>query len=436
MKNPESQTIEPEVIDSMTEVELLVKYQAFPQAIEKLQNIIGRHPAYLPAKEALREIHMMKGEREQAEQLAREIALTRQDLARQRAANESLPAEQGPLQRQLSEEIDAIIREIYTVQSVDEVQKLAARRLVEGLQADRCLIFRFSDDPAKARVYEYCRGHVQGSAGPQTAPFHRRLLHLMSSELEPLVIDEAMKDPRTVEYRSLLEAHQIHSVLASPLMHKTKMIGFIVVQNCTRPIPWSESARTLFTAVANHVAVAIGNAQQFSEVQTLAITDRLTGVYNRRFFDERLPVEIRTAQQQAYPLSLALLDIDHFKQINDQWGHGAGDRILHKVGFLLKTSLRKGSVVARYGGEEFAIILPNTTLHTAHFVLENIRRLVESSIATEDGKPLTVSIGLYEAQLSSPEDTTALQTELIQRADKNLYKAKHGGRNRVCSDSH
>ena len=191
----------------------------------------------------------------------------------------------------------------------------------------------------------------------------------------------------------------------------------------------------MFATVAGHLAVALNHAQEFNTIQSIAITDKLTGVYNRRFLEERLSAEVRNAQQQRYPLSLALLDIDHFKAVNDSYGHAAGDNVLQKLGLLLRTNLRKGSVVARYGGEEFAIVLPNTVQHTAHFVLENIRKLVEETISTEDGKPVTVSIGVFEADLDDRGGLEVIQEDLIRKADENLYRAKQGGRNQVCSIS-
>jgi two-component system cell cycle response regulator len=130
--------------------------------------------------------------------------------------------------------------------------------------------------------------------------------------------------------------------------------------------------RTISSTLAGHLAVAIHNAESFKEVQTRAITDQLTGVYNRRFFEERLSAEVVNAHQQKYPLCVALIDVDRFKSINDTYGHGVGDTVLHKLGFLLKTNLRKGTLVARFGGEEFAVILPNAALHTAHFTMESI----------------------------------------------------------------
>jgi diguanylate cyclase (GGDEF)-like protein len=238
-----------------------------------------------------------------------------------------------------------------------------------------------------------------------------------------------------LEHRASLQALDIRSLLAVPLLYKSQMTGLIVVHCCKSPIQWSEQARTLFSTVARHLSVSIHNAQRLSALQMRAITDELTGVYNRRFFEERMPAELSNAQQQQYPLSLALLDIDHFKGINDTYGHAVGDKVLHKLGFLLKTNLRKGTVVARFGGEEFAVILPNTVLHTAHFTMDAIRKLIESNIATDDGKPITISIGVSQANLKDSAGLNSIQQALIQEADEHLYRAKRSGRNRVCSPS-
>jgi two-component system cell cycle response regulator len=128
-----------------------------------------------------------------------------------------------------------------------------------------------------------------------------------------------------------------------------------------------------------------------------------------------------------------LLDIDFFKQINDTFGHAAGDRVLCKLGFVLSTNLRKGTVVARFGGEEFVVILPNTRLDVAHKIMEGIRKLVQETFNTEAGNPITVSIGVEEASIENNHDLEVIQKRLIEKADAYLYQAKRSGRNRVCS---
>jgi len=426
-------SIDSELLDQMTEVELHLKYQSLSQALVLLTEIIERHPDYLPAKEALRDIYQKQGDSAKAQEIAREIVALRDRLAEESIKQDSRPgaAEQAE-KRRLNEKIDGILKEIYETNDLGGIQAIAASRLVESLQADRCLIIRLATNQEKAKGFEYCRKGIAASLNTDALALNRSILREMSVGLEPKIYDDASKDPRLLEYRAVLQQFDIQSLLALPLLYKSRMTGLIVIHRCKSPIQWTEQARTIFSTVAGHLAVAIHNAELFSAVQTRAITDQLTGVYNRRFFEERMSAELSNAQQQKYPLCLALLDIDHFKRINDTYGHAVGDMVLHKLGFLLKTNLRKGTVVARFGGEEFAVILPNAVLHTAHFTMDNIRKLIESNIATDDAKSITISVGVCEANLCD-SGVNWSQELLIQRADENLYRAKRSGRNRVCS---
>jgi len=434
VKPIDSISADSDLLDRMTEVELHLKYQCFSQALELLNEIIENHPDYLPAKEALRELYQKRGDSAKAQDIAREIVLLRERLAEKSIKEDSRPAaaEQAE-KRKLTEKIDGILKEIYETNDLEGIQTIAAARLVESLHADRCLIIRLGTNQEKAKGFEYCRKGIAASLNATTLDLNRFILRTMSVGLEPMVFDDTSKDPKLLNYRSVLQQFDIQSFLALPLLYKSRLTGLIVVHRCKSPIQWSEQAKIIFSTVAGHLAVAIHNVQLFSAVQTSAITDQLTGVYNRRFFEERMSAELSNAQQQKYPLCLALLDIDHFKGINDTYGHAAGDMVLHKLGFLLKTNMRKGTVVARFGGEEFAVILPNAVLHTAHFTMDNIRKLIESNIATDDGKPITISVGVCEANLSDPAGVNWTQQVLIQRADENLYRAKRSGRNRVCS---
>ena len=157
-----------------------------------------------------------------------------------------------------------------------------------------------------------------------------------------------------------------------------------------------------------------------------AITDKLTGLYNRRYFDYFLDLEIKRSSRQKSSLALLMIDIDNFKPINDTFGHLFGDSILNKLGELLKTKIRETDMAARYGGEEFAIVMSNTGLTEAVQVAERIRQSIQafsfgtkSSLAT-----VSIGIGMY------PSDANSLN-ELIEKSDSSLYKAKRGGKNRV-----
>ena len=154
--------------------------------------------------------------------------------------------------------------------------------------------------------------------------------------------------------------------------------------------------------------------------------DPLTRLYTRGIFDETLKKLVPSADVESV-FSCVMLDIDHFKRVNDAFGHVSGDAVLREVADILKKCSRKRDIVCRYGGEEFGVLLPGTTLDTAVLVAERIRRRILKDVHTPDGKCVTVSAGCSEYALGQPGIL------VVQRADKALYAAKESGRNRVCS---
>jgi diguanylate cyclase (GGDEF)-like protein len=166
-----------------------------------------------------------------------------------------------------------------------------------------------------------------------------------------------------------------------------------------------------------------------------ALQDPLTGLYNRRHLDERLASELAGAQRHTRPLSLLMIDIDHFKQVNDDRGHLAGDEALKMVAFVLRGAVRKEDVLARYGGEEFVVIARETPLDGARALAERIRRAVEKSRFAWQGAELgvTVSIGVTVAASLAEYVPGRTERELVESADRALYLAKQQGRNRVVT---
>ena len=185
----------------------------------------------------------------------------------------------------------------------------------------------------------------------------------------------------------------------------------------------------LLVTFARLVAGAAETAQLHAQTQEMAVTDALTGLRNRRLFGERLGEELLRAQRYAKPLSLMMLDLDLFKDINDRHGHVAGDAVLQQFGRLLAAQMRDVDLAARYGGEEFAVILPETDGDAARRIGERIRAAVQAAhFEAPDGQviPLTVSIGIAAAP-PAPKDGAVL----IEAADAALYQAKQAGRNCV-----
>jgi diguanylate cyclase (GGDEF)-like protein len=188
------------------------------------------------------------------------------------------------------------------------------------------------------------------------------------------------------------------------------------------------SAQRELAMLALQAAEALVRTRLFEQAERFATTDGLTGLLNRRSFNAQLQARLREAQRYKKPLSLLLLDIDHFKKVNDAHGHPAGDAVLRSVAQLAQRQARETDLVARYGGEEMALVLPETDLAGAQAIAERIRRTVSGARhQTEQGAlQVTLSIGVatWTAGGQAPE-------ELLEAADKALYRAKQGGRNRV-----
>lgn len=165
--------------------------------------------------------------------------------------------------------------------------------------------------------------------------------------------------------------------------------------------------------------------QREAEIVALTLTDSLTGVGNRRRLEQAMDVEIHRAKRSGGKLCALMADLDHFKRVNDTWGHDAGDKVLSHFGALLREQTRPTDVVARFGGEEFVILMPQTAIDQAVDIGERIRALLASTLVQPIPLPVTVSVGV--AELLGDETGE----ELLRRADKALYEAKQTGRNRV-----
>ncbi len=159
-----------------------------------------------------------------------------------------------------------------------------------------------------------------------------------------------------------------------------------------------------------------------------AIRDALTGLHIRRFFDELAPVMLAEAQRNNAPLAAAMIDIDHFKRLNDTYGHPAGDAVLRATGALLRAGIRQSDMVFRMGGEEFLILLPHTPADQAMRRIEELRTMFATEAMTHDGVTMTATFSAGVAVF--PDDAGDID-DLLRHADQALYKAKMGGRNRM-----
>ncbi len=190
-----------------------------------------------------------------------------------------------------------------------------------------------------------------------------------------------------------------------------------------------ESLLELGRTVAEHIALAVSNVRMQERLQIMAIQDPLTGLYNRRYMQEFLEHEIFRAARDKKPIGIILLDIDHFKSINDQCGHHAGDHALKTMADLIKSNIRKGDICCRYGGEEFLLILPGSYYSDTSAFAEKLRLQVKQLNMSYDGRKIdsfTISLGVA----AYPDQATTYE-ELVKLADDALYRAKENGRDRV-----
>jgi diguanylate cyclase (GGDEF)-like protein len=229
----------------------------------------------------------------------------------------------------------------------------------------------------------------------------------------------------------LRASYEVKTEIAVPLLKDENVVGVLNVES-REPGSLDENDVDFLNALAGSIAVAIDNARLHAEVKIMAMTDVVSGLANRRAFDEVLRAEMTRATRYNQPISLIILDLDSFKEYNDRWGHPAGDARLKEIADLLRANVRDPDVAARYGGEEFAVILPNTPKSGALRLAERLRRAAEASAPYGNGyhSPIsgyTISLGVA----TFPDDATSIQ-ELLLAADNAELAAKRLGKNRVC----
>ena len=217
-----------------------------------------------------------------------------------------------------------------------------------------------------------------------------------------------------------------------PLVSENSVIGYIVTKSTDEEITPQEVY--YIQQLAIQTATTITRAKVYAEILKHATLDALTGFYNRRQLEERVRQEISQAKRKGYPLCAMMADIDFFKNVNDSYGHAAGDLVLKTISKIMRSQLREYDIAARYGGEEFVILLPNTKKSEARMVAERLRKAISGKVIDIEkvntknkikNINVTISIGICEFSLADKPEN------LVMNADKALYEAKDLGRNRI-----
>jgi len=248
-------------------------------------------------------------------------------------------------------------------------------------------------------------------------------------ERQPLIIHDATQDIPNPRKELIPEMSAIQSAIVAPLILNDRVLGALSLESSV-PAAFSQRDLHLLESIAATATNAILNAELHAEVQKLALTDALTGLYNRRGFYELGEREIERSFRFNHPLTVIMMDVDHLKEINDVHGHFTGDHVLRNIATRCVKQLRRIDILGRYGGDEFVILLPETPMRMGSLVAERLRRCVADAVIPKENELIQTSISLGVSGLTT--DVTNLDA-LIKRADTAMYAAKQSGRNQVMS---
>lgn len=258
----------------------------------------------------------------------------------------------------------------------------------------------------------------------QTVIEPKALLALFATELGEIVSFDGLEYEFPAEQLHFSSGQNRHHACTYQLSIDPASLGDITF---SRQQPFSEHELLVIETSLSALLYQLRNALQYRSAVKNAMTDTMTGLFNRHALEQLFPIELERSKRQGIPLSVLLIDIDHFKVINDTWGHVAGDALLTQISALLERTMRLSNTAFRFGGEEFLLMLPATTLRQARIAGERIRETLASAPLSYEGNPITITASLGAASLEDGDDLLSL----IRKADRALYKAKNSGRNQL-----
>jgi diguanylate cyclase (GGDEF)-like protein len=318
------------------------------------------------------------------------------------------------------EAINAIARQATAVLDFDQLLTVVCNSLLEWFRVDHVAVLLAEGETLRLRAHEG-RLTPNFTAGTTLAAGEGLCSHALASGRSILVNDVRQASGYFAGF------HETQSEMCVPLIFFGEKLGVLALDSAQKDAFDPEDQKPL-ESVADICAAAIQNANHFDRIKQLAYVDGLTGIHNRRFFEMRIVEELERAGRFQGRISIIMADIDHFKRLNDEFGHLLGDEVLRSVASILRQQLRKMDLVCRYGGDEFVIVVPETSGENALRVAEKVRRHVETHLYPGVARPVTISCGVAEFPAHG-----ASRDEIVAAADRALYLAKEAGRNRVAS---
>lgn len=329
--------------------------------------------------------------------------------------------------------------QLVTIVRRQELFPWIVRQMRSRLHHDSCAILRTDGD---SLVLEASTGEIAPGLVGLRIPFSQGITGRCAAERRVVNVGDVRLDPAYIT--SGVEG--VRSEIAAPILFEGELHGVLTIES-REPDAFDDDDERLLATVSNQVAVGLRQARMFAEVERMAVTDGLTGLYNFRYFHERLHGEMARSARYGHPLALVMIDLDNFKEINDRYGHLKGDDVLREVARTVRRNIRRYDepvsvkdgdadvdIASRYGGEEFIIIMPDTIPAGAAVAAERLRAAIEADVGRAvglilpDGQPCVVTgsfgVAAYEKGMG-PES-------FIKKADDAVYDAKRTGKNLVA----
>jgi diguanylate cyclase (GGDEF)-like protein len=318
------------------------------------------------------------------------------------------------------EAINAIARQTTAVLEIGELLNQVCSLTLESFGGDHASLLLFEDDRLVLRAHQ---GKLTPlfQIGDEPPPGEGLYARAVGSRKAVVEKDVRQAPGHGRGFRETVSA------VCLPLVSFGQVLGVLVLESASYDA-FERGDVSALESVTDICAAAIQNARYFDRVRQMAYMDGVTGIFNRRYFELRISEEIARSSRHGLTFSVIMVDIDHFKQLNDEFGHLLGDEVLRQVCGILSQQLRKSDVLSRYGGEEFAIITPETGLESALAVADKLRRVVDGWHFPGVARPVTISAGVAEFPTQG-----GTRDEVVKSADEALYAAKQTGRNRVVT---
>jgi diguanylate cyclase (GGDEF)-like protein len=315
-----------------------------------------------------------------------------------------------------------------TSEKQEDVLLFLLEKIRERTQAETCTIFLLNDETGEL-VMEKTSGTLRSTSKSSPVKAGEGLVGWVQREAKPVLIMNVYKDTSFSQRLDREIRHKIRTLISVPIKSRSKILGVLELINKTDDSEFGTEDFANVLRFIDHVALVIERAILYEKMQELVITDDLTKLFNTRYMTRTIEGEVARSNRYRTSVSLIFMDIDYFKNVNDNYGHLVGSKILVEMAQLLIRHLRDVDIVARYGGDEFVIILPQTPPDKAVTTAERIREVVEGNVFLKKeglNLKLTASFGVasYPEHAKSRED-------LLRLADEAMYKVKHRTRNGV-----